>query len=104
MCFAFDGSDWVPTEFYEGEDIWANLRKDAQFDQWIKEVNEIVKEDSQIYGLILRLTKGVETEETSEEERTQKAGPKEIKESQEKAITKFWADGPVGEFADNNGK
>ncbi|CAM6003971.1 unnamed protein product [Sphagnum balticum] len=43
MCFAFDGSDWVPTEFYEGDDIWANLRKDAQFEQWTKEVNEIVK-------------------------------------------------------------
>jgi len=42
-------------------------------------------------------------EETVEKERTQKVAPKENKEYKGEVITKFWADGPIGECNNHSG-
>ena len=58
---------------------------------------EVIAGETNMYGLVLRLSKGSDMEETNEEERTQIVAAKENKEYKGEVITNYWADGPCSE-------
>lgn len=91
-CFALIKGEWTPTEFYEGPDIWGELKSEPNFEQWTNEIGQIIQGEERTYGLILRLTKGNDMEETDEKTRTQFIEPKQKKVYQGDVITKYWAE------------
>ena len=60
-------SELIPTEFYEGSDVWAELLARKDFPLWSQEILEIIGKEIGLYGLILNLTNfGNELELTNE--------------------------------------